>query len=71
MKTDTPTTSNIKEIQQPTLILWGEQDRLIPIHNTYRFHNDLPNNTLVILKNSGHVPMEENPKESLNAVLQF
>jgi pimeloyl-ACP methyl ester carboxylesterase len=68
---DTIESTNIKKIQQPTLIIWGEQDKLIPIHNAYRFHDDLPNDTLVILKNSGHVPMEENPKESLDAVLQF
>jgi len=70
-KFDTIKSSNIKNIQLPTLIIWGEQDKLIPIHNAYRFHDDLPNDTLVILKNSGHVPMEENPKESLEAVLQF
>ena len=67
-------TSNInlfKTIQQPTLVLWGEEDGLIPLSNAYRFHDDLPNDTLVILKNMGHVPMEENPKESLKAVLDF
>ena len=37
----------------------------------HRFHNDLPNDKLVILKNVGHVPMEESPKESLNAVIEF
>ena len=36
----------------------------------YQFHNDLPNDTL-ILKNAGHVPMEENPKESLKPVMNF
>lgn len=61
----------IKTIQQPTLVLWGEQDRLIPVSNAYRFHQDLPNDTLVILKNAGHVPMEESPTESLKAVLSF
>ena len=61
----------IKKIQQPTFILWGEQDLLIPTKSAYRFHDDLPNDTLVILKNMGHVPMEENPQESLNALLPF
>lgn len=61
----------IKKIQQPTFILWGEQDLLIPIKSAYRFHDDLPNDTLVILKNMGHVPMEESPQESLSALLPF
>ena len=71
MPYDTGNVPLIKTIQQPTLVLWGEQDGLIPLENAYRFHADLPNDTLVILKNMGHVPMEENPKESLKAVLDF
>ncbi len=68
---DSNRVGQIKNIQQPTLVLWGAQDGLIPTENAYRFHRDLPNDTLVILENSGHVPMEENPAESLGAVLQF
>jgi len=69
-KTSSPI-QKIKSIKQPTLILWGEQDLLIPTENAYRFQSDIQNSTLVILKNSGHVPMEESPKESLDALLSF
>ena len=68
---DTSRVMPIKNIQQPTLVLWGEQDLLIPTGSAFRFHEDLPNDTLVILKNVGHIPMEESPTESLNAVLSF
>jgi pimeloyl-ACP methyl ester carboxylesterase len=68
---DTTNIPKIKTIQTPTLVLWGEQDLLIPMENAKRFHDDLPNDTLVILKNMGHVPMEENPVESLKPVLDF
>ena len=68
---DTSTYKNIKYIQQPTLILWGAQDLLIPIENAYKFQEDLPNNTLVILENTGHTPMEESPLESLAPVINF
>ncbi len=61
----------IKNIQQPTLVLWGEQDLLIPVEHAHHWHDDLPNDTLTILKNMGHVPMEESPKESLEPVLSF
>lgn len=61
----------ISNISQPTLILWGDQDLLIPIENAKLFQKDIPNNTLVILNNTGHVPMEENPSESLEAVISF
>ena len=68
---DTSTYKNIKYIQQPTLILWGAQDLLIPVENAYKFQEDLPNNTLVILENTGHTPMEESPLESLAPVINF
>ena len=68
---DTSTYKNIKYIQQPTLILWGAQDLLIPVENGYKFQEDLPNNTLVILENTGHTPMEESPLESLAPVINF
>jgi pimeloyl-ACP methyl ester carboxylesterase len=61
----------ISNISQPTLILWGAQDLLIPTENAKLFQKDIPNNTLIILKNTGHVPMEENPSESLEAVIKF
>jgi pimeloyl-ACP methyl ester carboxylesterase len=68
---DTSNIPKIKTIQTPTLVLWGEQDLLIPKENAQRFHDDLPNDTLVILKSMGHVPMEENPVESLEPVSDF
>ena len=38
---------------------------------SHRFHDDLPNDTLEMLNSVGHVPMEESPKESLKAVIEF
>jgi pimeloyl-ACP methyl ester carboxylesterase len=61
----------IPKISIPTLILWGEQDLLIPVENAQRFHKDLPNDTLLIFKNLGHVPMEENAAESVKPVIDF
>ena len=61
----------IKHIKAPTLILWGEEDLLIPIQSALKFQTDLPNDTLVIMANVGHVPMEESPMESLAIVKAF
>jgi pimeloyl-ACP methyl ester carboxylesterase len=71
VKSDTTTYKKIKLIDQKTLILWGEEDELIPYQMGHLFHNDLQNDTLVILKNVGHVPMEESPIESLIPVIEF
>ena len=51
----------IGQITQPTLILWGQHDDLIPPALAGRFHRDLPNDSLIIYPNAGHVPMEEIP----------
>lgn len=61
----------ISEIEQPTLLLWGEKDYLVPTASAYRFQEDLRNDTLVILPNLGHVPMEEDPEASLKPVIAF
>ena len=61
----------IKTLQMPTLILWGVQDYLIPLDVARRFEADLPNDTLVIYKNAGHVPMEEIPAETVRDLRQF
>ncbi len=61
----------IPTIRQRTLIVWGANDFLIPVENGDRFHRDLPNDTLVVMPNAGHVPMEELPKESVRIVRRF
>ncbi len=61
----------IPSISCPTLVLWGQEDQLIPPVSAYRFHEDLPNSTLVVLENAGHLPMEECPRPSLDAVQTF
>ena len=61
----------LKTILTPTLLIWGAKDTWIPLENGRRFNNILPNASLFILENSGHVPMEENPKESLLILKEF
>ncbi|HVF29419.1 MAG TPA: alpha/beta hydrolase [Pyrinomonadaceae bacterium] len=46
-------------INQPTLIIWGEDDKVIPVDDGYRLHYSMLHSRLVILKDCGHVPQEE------------
>jgi len=71
IKPDPNQHEKIKTITQPVLILWGEEDMLTPVEMANRFDKDLNNSTLNILKNVGHVPMEESPHKSLDYVLNF
>lgn len=61
----------IVEIRQPTLILWGEKDKLIPPEHGDRFHRDIAGSALVSFPALGHVPQEEDPAASLAPVLRF
>lgn len=55
----------------PTLIIWGEQDRLIPPDSAVRFQQDLPINSLRLFPTLGHVPQEEDPTSTVEAVQTF
>lgn len=57
-------TANIKNIQAPTLILWGKEDSWIPVQHAIRFNKEIVNSKLIIYDNAGHVPMEEIPQET-------
>lgn len=61
----------LKQIKTPTLLIWGAKDTWIPLNNGKRMDTLLPNSKLVVIQNSGHVPMEENPKVSLQILNDF
>jgi len=61
----------LKSIQNSTLLIWGAQDNWIPLDNGKRMDSVMHNSKLVVLENSGHVPMEENPEESLAILKSF
>lgn len=61
----------LQQLRVPTLILWGEKDRLIPPAFAKNFARDIPGSQLVLLPGLGHVPQEEDPVASLAPVLTF
>ena len=63
--------NKLKSINTSTLLIWGAQDNWIPLDNGKRMDSILPNSKLVVLENSGHVPMEENPQESFAFLNEF
>ncbi|WP_415405826.1 alpha/beta fold hydrolase [Sulfurovum sp. CS9] len=60
-----------KNIHIPTLILWGEKDRMTHIDNATLFHDTIQGSHLVILKEIGHVPMLEDPERTADEVDKF
>ncbi|WP_254112644.1 alpha/beta fold hydrolase [Bacillus pumilus] len=55
------TSDVLKKMETPVLLIWGEEDRIVPIQIGERLHKDLPNSTLHALKKTGHLVPEENP----------
>jgi pimeloyl-ACP methyl ester carboxylesterase len=58
-------------IKQPTLIIWGEKDTVIPKTDGERLFNSILNSRLVVIKNCGHVPQEEKPELFTRVVTDF
>jgi len=58
-------------ISQPALVIWGEQDSVIPSFVGERVARDLPDARLVIFPATGHLPMEEKPAAFLAEVRSF
>jgi pimeloyl-ACP methyl ester carboxylesterase len=58
-------------IEVPTLCLWGRDDPVVPLWVGERLSREIPNAQLVILDRCGHLPVDEQPQESLDALLEF
>ncbi len=54
--------SELREIQQRVLLIWGENDKIVPLSIGKRLENDLPFVTLEIFPETGHLVPEERPE---------
>ena len=59
------TQQQVSAISVPTLVMWGEEDSLIPFAAANWYMERLPSATLVSYPGIGHLPMEEAPQHSL------
>ena len=55
--------SDLPNIETPTLLIWGENDLVTPPEVAVEFNSLLPNSDLIWIKKCGHAPMMEHPKE--------
>lgn len=69
---------NLKEIiaqypsiNVPTLILWGLDDKVLPLKLGKMLHKAIPGSRLELINNCGHVPQEERPEETICWVSEF
>ena len=63
--------NRVKSIKQPTLVVWGREDGLTPLADGERLKKEIPNSTLLVIDQCGHVPQFEKAAEFNAAVLKF
>lgn len=57
--------------RQEILIIWGREDRMIPLSFGERLVQDLPNAELEVIAECGHIPQEEKPEETCRLIIDF
>jgi pimeloyl-ACP methyl ester carboxylesterase len=64
-------TDNVHRLRCPTLIIWGKQDKVLPIEHAHVAASVVPNATLQVFDSCGHAPQAERPVDFNATVLQF
>lgn len=61
----------LPEIAVPTLIIWGERDRLVPLSDGWKFRDGIADSSLVVLRGAGHNAMVDRPRDFNRIVSRF
>jgi pimeloyl-ACP methyl ester carboxylesterase len=61
----------LPEIRQPTLIVWGEKDSIIPVRDAGEFERLIPDSRKVVMRDTGHIPMAERPATFNDLMMDF
>jgi pimeloyl-ACP methyl ester carboxylesterase len=64
-------TDHLKDFTVPILIITGDDDRIVPTANSIRLGSEILGAQLVVIKDAGHVPHEEQPAAFMQAVKEF
>jgi pimeloyl-ACP methyl ester carboxylesterase len=61
----------LPDIRQPTLIVWGEKDSIIPVRDAHEFERLISDSRKVVMKDTGHIPMAERPGAFNDVMMEF
>ena len=64
-------TSRLGRVNAPTLIVWGAQDRLLPLPLGEAYHRGIRGSTLTLIDHCGHLPPLEQAERFADVVLKF
>ena len=65
------TDDEMRQIQLPTLVIWGAEDKVFQIDNANRLAGDISGSIVKVIGSSGHLPQIEKTAEFLDTVLPF
>jgi pimeloyl-ACP methyl ester carboxylesterase len=55
----------------PTLLVWGDADRIIPVSHAYAAHDAMPGSRLEVFEGAGHFPHCEAPERFVQVLIDF
>lgn len=61
----------LPQIAVPTLLIWGRHDARSPLNVAHQFHEAIPDSTLAVIDDAGHLSHLERPEEVNQAVREF
>ncbi len=66
-----PIADNMGKVTVPTLIVWGNEDRVLPVAHGHAAARKIPNSVLKVFERAGHTPQMEQPEQFNKVLLQF
>ncbi len=61
----------LRRVKSPTLVVWGKQDRLVPLAHGETYHKAIRGSELKVIDRCGHSPQLERPAEFVAMVEEF
>jgi pimeloyl-ACP methyl ester carboxylesterase len=61
----------LPDVKQPTLIVWGEQDSILPVQDAHEYERLISDSRKVVMQDTGHVPMLERPSAFNEMLMDF
>jgi pimeloyl-ACP methyl ester carboxylesterase len=62
---------NLRTIERPTLILWGENDTFLPLYLADLIHKDIKESRVERIPNCGHFIQEDRPERATEIIVEF
>jgi pimeloyl-ACP methyl ester carboxylesterase len=62
--------ARLGQVKTPTLLVWGEQDAVIPLEAAKTLQSWIPGSQLQVIPSCGHLPQQEKPLELIRLILQ-